>query len=133
MYEGRIVMKKSILGICSVSLIAVMLFSSIGVASADERQIGLKRGSGTWSYGWTYLYNVWSQYDNNVYAHAAGVKIGRNPWKSTGPISKGSTAYISDTGFWVNKVCSLERVKIIVKKGLPHFGGTTFFIKKWRC
>lgn len=111
MCEERIVMKKSILGICSVSLIAVMLFSSIGVASADERQIGLKRGSGTWSYGWTYLYNVWSQYDNNVYAHAAGVRIGSNPWKSTGPISKGSTAYISDTGWFCKKYAAWKEYK----------------------
>ena len=104
-------MKKSILGICSVSLIAVMLFSSIGVASADERQIGLKRGKGTWSYGWTYIYNVWSQYDNNVYAHAAGVKVGNGKWISSGRIPRCSTAYATATGLFVKKYASWKEYK----------------------
>ena len=109
--KGGIVVKKSISKICSVGLVAVMLFSSIGVASADERQIGLKRGRGTWSYGWTYLYNAWSQYDNNVYYHAAGVKLENKRWRSTGRIPKGTTAYISATGFFCKKYATWKEYK----------------------
>lgn len=86
-------MKKVIKKISIIGIIAIVVISTVGVASAGSGRY-INAGTGKWSYGSTYYYNVWSQHENGTRTHSVSVNCS-DYWRSSPRLSRYYPAYMS--------------------------------------